>query len=109
MSKIVSILCFFLTDFVTNILGFLVDFVLIAKNFLPTDPFSGVLDISKEPFIEYMPYVNWFVPLDYAVTLFGAFLNAYGLYICFKYFKKIMSSVLGNSKNPLSMVGNLFK
>ena len=84
--KLILIVCSALTDLIANLLTFFVDVILIAYNLLPTDPVSGLLNVSKEPFVNYLPYINWFIPLDYAVTLTGAVLDAYGLYICWKYY-----------------------
>lgn len=86
--KLILIVCSALTDLIANLLTFFVDVVLIAYNLLPTDPVSGLLNVSKEPFVNYLPYINWFIPFDYVITLTGAVLDAYGLYICWKYFKK---------------------
>ena len=94
--KLILIVCSALTDLIANLLTFFVDVVLIAYNLLPTDPVSGLLNVSKEPFVNYLPYINWFIPFDYVITLTGAVLDAYGLYICWKYFKKILYAVLSS-------------
>ena len=79
--KLILIVCSALTDLIANLLTFFVDVVLIAYNLLPTDPVSGLLNVSKEPFVNYLPYINWFIPFDYVITLTGAVLDAYGLYM----------------------------
>ena len=107
--KLILIICSALTDLIANLLTFFVDVVLIAYNLLPTDPVSGLLNVSKEPFVNYLPYVNWFIPLDYVVTLTGAVLDAYWLYICWKYFKKILYAVLSYRKNLIGMLAYLLK
>lgn len=55
-----------------------------------------------------MPYVNYFVPVGFCVTLVSAFVSAYATYVIFKYFKKIISSVLG-SKSILVILSNIIK
>ena len=55
----------------------------------------------------YLPYVNWFIPLDYAVSLASAFLDAYAMYIVWKYFKKVISSLLGSGGNIAKLIGLL--
>lgn len=107
--KLILIVCSALTDLIANLLTFFVDVILIAYNLLPTDPVSGLLNVSKEPFVNYLPYINWFIPLDYVVTLTGAVLDAYGLYICWKYFKKILYAILAYRKNLIGMLAYLMK
>ena len=82
------------TSIIFSVFSFIIQVVLIVQNFLPTDPFGGLLDIAKEPFFAYMPYVNYFVPVGFCVALVSAFVSAYATYVIFKYFKKIISSVL---------------
>ena len=106
-SVIIGLLCVALVDFITNIAFFIIEVCLAVQCYMPTDVLRGLLDVSKEPFLQYMPYVNYFVPLDYAVLLFGAFIDTYAFYICFKYFKKILSSILGNGKSPLGVLTSL--
>lgn len=107
--KLILIVCSALADLMANLLSFFVDVILISYNLLPTDPISGLLDIGKEPFVAFLPYINWFIPLDYAVTLVGAILDAYGLYVCWKYLKKILYSVLAYRKNLIGMLAYLIK
>ena len=56
-----------------------------------------------------MPYVNWFVPIDYAVLLVGTFVDVYAIYIMYKYFRKILASLFDNISNPLKIVSSLMK
>lgn len=61
---------------------------------MPTDVFGGLLNVNTEIFTAWLPQINWFVPLDYAVTLFGAFVDAYAGYIIYLYVLRIIRSVL---------------
>lgn len=98
-----------LISFISKSLFFVIDVIQININLLPTDPLKGLLDINSELFTAYLPYINWFVPLDYAVLLFGAFVNAYGTYISYKYVKKIVSSILGSPKSILGSLSLLLR
>lgn len=106
-SVIIGLLCVALVDFITNVAFFIIEVCLAVQAYMPTDVLRGVLDVAKEPFMTYMPYINYFIPLDFAVLLFGAFIDVYAFYICFKYFKKILSSILGNGKSPLGVITSL--
>ena len=107
-TTVIILICSVLADVIFSVFAFLIQVILIVQNFLPTDPFSGVLDIAKEPIFAYMPYVNWFVPVNFCVTLVSAFVSAYATYVVFKYFKKIISSVLGN-KSILAIMSEILK
>ena len=91
------------------LVGLMISFIANTFNLLPTDPLKGLLDVNTELFVAYLPYINWFVPLDYAVLLFGSFVQAYGLYITYKYFKKIISSILGSPKSVLGSLSQILK
>lgn len=103
-TTVIVLLCSILADIIFSVFSFIIQVVLIVQNFLPTDPFGGLLDIAKEPFFAYMPYVNYFVPVGFCVAL----VSAYATYVIFKYFKKIISSVLG-SKSILVILSNIIK
>lgn len=107
-TTVIILLCSILVNIIFSVFSFIIQVVLIVQNFLPTDPFGGLLDIAKEPFFAYMPYVNYFVPVGFCVTLVSAFVSAYATYVIFKYFKKIISSVLG-SKSILVILSNIIK
>ena len=70
-TTVIVLLCSILANIIFSVFSFIIQVVLIVQNFLPTDPFGGLLDIAKEPFFAYMPYVNYFVPV-----VSGAFRNA---------------------------------
>ena len=91
------------------LVGLMISFIANTFYFVPTDPLKGLLDVNTELFVAYLPYINWFVPLDYAVLLFGSFVQAYGLYITYKYFKKILSSILGSPKSVLGSLSQILK
>lgn len=107
-TTVIVLLCSILANIIFSVFSFIIQVVLIVQNFLPTDPFGGLLDIAKEPFFAYMPYVNYFVPVGFCVALVSAFVSAYATYVIFKYFKKIISSVLG-SKSILVILSNIIK
>lgn len=107
-TTVIVLLCSILVNIIFSVFSFIIQVVLIVQNFLPTDPFGGLLDIAKEPFFAYMPYVNYFVPVGFCVALVSAFVSAYATYVIFKYFKKIISSVLG-SKSILVILSNIIK
>lgn len=107
-TTVIVLLCSVLVNIIFSVFSFIIQVVLIVQNFLPTDPFCGLLDIAKEPFFAYMPYVNYFVPVGFCVALVSAFVSAYATYVIFKYFKKIISSVLG-SKSILVILSNIIK
>lgn len=93
-AAITALLVSILINFLLNVFGGIIEFILIIQTMMPTDVFNGVLDVSSEIFTAWLPWINWFVPLDYAVVLFGVFVDAYASYIIFIYVKKILSSVL---------------
>lgn len=95
MSTVITgILCSVIVNFVVNLFGAVIEFILITQALMPTDVFKGLLDVNTEIFMAWIPQVNWFVPLDYAVTLFGAFIDAYAGYIIYIYVRKIIKCVL---------------
>lgn len=107
-TTVIVLICSVLANIIFSVFAFIIQVILIVQNFLPTDPFQGILDISKEPIFDYMSYVNWFVPVNFCVTLVSAFVSAYATYVIFKYFKKIISSVLGN-KSILMIISEILK
>ena len=48
--------------------------------------------------------IKWFIPLDYAVSLASAFLDAYAMYIVWKYFRKVLSALLGSGGNIAKLI-----
>lgn len=94
-AAITAIIVSLLINFVVNFFGSIIEFMLITQSLMPTDVFKGLLDINTEIFTAWLPQINWFVPLDYAVALFGAFIDAYASYIIYIYIKRIISSVIG--------------
>lgn len=107
-NAVLSFLCSLVIKFISGSLSVLIDFFLISEALLPTDVFNGILDFNSEIFTAYLPYINWFIPLDYAVLLFGTFLDAYATYIIWKYFKKIISSLFGNSGSLTKILSDVF-
>lgn len=107
-TTVIVLICSVLANIIFSVFAFIIQVILIVQNLLPTDPFCGVLDVAKEPIFSYMPYVNWFVPVSFCVTLVSAFVSAYAAYVIFKYFKKIVSSVLGN-KSILKIIAEILK
>lgn len=103
----IALICSLIGNVITGVGGLIIDLILMYKSFMPTDTVGGLLDIAKEPFVQYLPYVNWFIPLDYAVSLVSAFLDAYAMYIVWKYFKKVISSLLGSGGNIAKLIGLL--
>lgn len=108
-SALIGLLVAGLISFLTNLTLTIIQIGLAVQAFLPTDVFYGIFDVVNEPLYSFMPYVNWFVPIDYAVLLVGAFVDAYANYIMYKYFRKILSSLFGNISNPLGIVSALMK
>ena len=92
-TTVIVLLCSILANIIFSVFSFIIQVVLIVQNFLPN---------------AYMPYVNYFVPIGFCVTLVSAFVSAYATYVIFKYFKKIISSVLG-SKSILVILSNIIK
>lgn len=107
-TTVIILICSVLANIIFSVFAFIIQVILIVHNLLPTDPFCGVLDVAKEPIFSYMPYVNWLVPVSFCVTLVSAFVSAYAAYVIFKYFKKIVSSVLGN-KSILKIIAEILK
>lgn len=70
---VIALICSLIGNVITGVGGLIIDLILMYKSFMPTDTVGGLLDIAKEPFVQYLPYVNWFIPLDYAVSLASAF------------------------------------
>lgn len=108
-AAIIALICSILSNIIFSIFSFIIDIILITQSYLPTDVFRGILDIAKEPFTQFLPYVNWFIPLDYAVTLMSVVLDAYALFVVWKYFKKIISAVIGNYNNGAKILSALLK
>lgn len=106
-AALVGFIVSLLADFVDNLLYSVIEFILMFQMLLPTDPFNGILDYSNELFMQWLPYINWFVPLDYAVLLFGSFLTAYSSYIIFLYLKKVTSSLFSGGSG-LKLLSDLF-
>lgn len=92
-AAITALLVSLLINFLINVFGGIIEFMLIIQTLMPTDPFNGLLDVNSEIFTAWLPQINWFVPLDYAVTLFGAFVDVYASYIIFLYVKRILTSI----------------
>lgn len=92
-AAITALLVSLLINFLINVFGGIIEFILITQTLIPTDVFSGLLDVNSEIFTAWLPQINWFVPLDYAVTLFGAFVDAYASYIIYLYVKRILTSI----------------
>lgn len=90
----VSFIVGILIDFLSNAFFFITDFIVASLTLMPTDPFTGILDLTTESFVTYLPWVNWFVPLDFAVTLFGTYLDVYALYIIYTYTRQVIKSIL---------------
>ena len=71
MNAIIALLVGLMISFIANTFYFVIEIILITENLLPTDPLKGLLDVNTELFVTYLPYINWFVPLDYAVFAIG--------------------------------------
>lgn len=108
-SALIGLLVAALISFLTNLTLTIIQIGLAVQTFLPTDVFYGIFDVVNEPLYKYMPYVNWFVPIDFAVLLVGTFVDVYATYIMYTYFRKILSSVFDNISNPLKIVSALMK
>lgn len=104
-----AVICYVVGNFIKAVFTVIIDFILLSLSYMPTDPFDGILDLSNEVFVSYLPYINWVVPLDFAVTLFGAFIDAYALYIIWKYVKRVLSAVLENYKSGAKLLASLLK
>lgn len=101
---VIGLICSLISNVIVGVGGLIIDLILMYKSFMPTDPLGGLLDIAKEPFVDYLPYINWFIPLDYAVSLASAFLDAYAMYIVWKYFRKVLSALLGSGGNIAKLI-----
>lgn len=67
-------------------------------NFLPTSPFLTYIGVSG--LHEYLPYINYFVPIDFFVASGEGWLVALTLYIGLKFFRKSVQTV--SELTPLS-------
>ena len=105
----IAVACYVVGNFIKAVFTVIIDFILLSLTYMPTDPLSGILDISNEVFVKYLPYINWVVPLDFAVSLFGAFIDAYAIYIIYKYVKRVLSAVLENYKSGAKLLAALVK
>lgn len=108
-SVLVGLVVAAIVNFLTNIALTVIQIGLAVQVYMPTDVFYGLFDVVNEPLYEYMPYVNWFIPLDFAVLLIGTYVDVYATYIVYKYFKKVIASVFGNASSPLGIIVNLLK
>ena len=61
---ITALLVSLLINFLINVFGGIIEFMLITQTLMPTDVFSGLLDVNSEIFTAWLPQINWFVPLD---------------------------------------------
>ena len=58
---------------------------------LPTSPFLAYLGVSE--FSEYLPYINYFVPVDAFIVISEAWLIALTAWIILKFARKAVSVV----------------
>lgn len=106
-SVLIGLVVAAIINFITNLAFTVIQIGLAIQVFLPTDVFYGIFDVVNEPLYNFMPYVNWFIPLDFAVFLIGTYVDVYATYIIYKYFKKVIASLFGNTSNPLGMITDL--
>lgn len=64
-------------DWITEQLGWMLE---KAVDFLPDSPFTA---ISNSPVAEFLPYLNWIVPLDFIITSGTLWLTAIGVYYAY--------------------------
>ena len=58
---VIGLICSLISNVIVGVGGLIVDLILMYKSFMPTDPVGGLLDIAKEPFVDYLPYINCFM------------------------------------------------
>jgi len=57
---------------------------------LPDSPFQL---IDKTPIAKYLPWINWFIPLNFAVTTLTLWLIAIGTYYAYSIFLRWLKAV----------------
>lgn len=74
-------------------IGFAVVVIVIGLVFkiLPTSPFLAYLGVSD--LSEYLPYINYFVPIDFFIAATEAWLIALTAYIVLKFGRKAIGFV----------------
>lgn len=74
-------------------IGFAIVVTVIGLCFkiLPTSPFLAYLGLSD--LSEYLPYINYFVPIDFFIAATEAWLIALTAYIVLKFSRKAISFV----------------
>lgn len=74
-------------------IGFAIVVVVIGLCFkiLPTSPFLAYMGLSDMS--EYLPYINYFVPIDFFIAATEAWLIALTAYIVLKFSRKAISFV----------------
>lgn len=63
-----------ISDFLYNILD-------AVGSVLPRDPFLQFFQLPDAVVYKYLGIINWFIPVNFMVSTFEAFLVAYGSYI----------------------------
>lgn len=77
------------------IIGFATVFIVVCIglvcNILPTSPFLSY--ISWSGYSEYLPYINYFVPIDFYIVTGEGWLIALSAYIFLKFARKSIATV----------------
>lgn len=73
------------------IVAILAVIVALLCKVLPTSPFLAYLGWSE--FNEYLPYINYFIPIDSFITIGEAWLSCVGIWFLVKIARKAVATV----------------
>lgn len=88
----------------------IIEVIIIAVyNILPDDPFVPILESISTSGVEYLSFMNWFLPFDTCSTMMLAWLNCILVYYLFVLIKKLVYFTIKNifSKISLTSVAGL--
>lgn len=63
---------------VTKLLNFLIDTINIVLGWLPPSPFTGIVEAING--LEWLGWLNWFIPVGRIIQLTAAWIAAIALY-----------------------------
>jgi len=80
-----------MTDLLKGSIEILFSILDVLLSILPMTPFK--IMISQIDGIDYLGYVNWFLPFDFASKCFRAWLGCVIAYYIYKYLKEALNKV----------------
>lgn len=82
----------------------IIEVVIIAiYSILPDDPFVSILESVSTSGVEYLSFMNWFLPFDTCSTMMLAWLNCILVYYAFVLIKKLAYFTIKNIFSKISL------